>query len=121
MMAVEEPIEVVKARVRRKLTLMGLSLLAIPVLYGLSLAMARGKALEVADCLPPGVTLATPVADRGPTVADALAAREARVSNGVLVDGAGRAIAFERPGEAPVARDERVTVIEIGPDRGPAS
>lgn len=112
--APEEPVEAVAARVRRKLILMGLAVLAIPALYALSLSFARGRALEVAECLPPGVTLSTPLADSDATVAQALGDHEARVVNGVLVDREGRAIAFERAGAPPDrARDPRITVIRV--------
>ncbi|GIW87028.1 MAG: hypothetical protein KatS3mg108_1352 [Isosphaeraceae bacterium] len=111
----EEPIEVVQARVRRTLVGMGLVILALPTLYLIGLSLARGRALEVANCLPPGIALSSPLADRPErTVGEALSECEARVNNGVLVDREGRPIAFERSGQPPGSHnDPRVRVIRV--------
>ena len=111
----EEPIEAVAARVRRKLVVMGLALLGIPLLYAVSLRIAGDRALNVAECLPPGIGLESPLAERpGLTVAHALTEFEARVVNGVLVDRDGQPIAFERVGVGtPRARDPRLRVIPV--------
>ncbi len=114
-----EPTEVVAARVRGRVLRMLAVLLAIPVLYAISLTFARGRNLELADCLPTGISFSTPLAQGETTVAAALTERGAKVQNGVLVDSSGRPIAFERAGANSSKSSEGYTVIEVAPQDAP--
>ena len=94
-----EPTEVIRARVHSRLLLLLLAMIALPVSYLIGTYMAR-RNLRVEDCLPPGITLQSPLAgdDAGVTVGEKLQALGATVQNGVLIDSEGVPIAFAAEG-----------------------
>lgn len=96
-----EDLDSVTRRVRRRVSVMVASLFAIPIVYLIGLYFASRQSIGVADCLPPGIRIETPLDPATPhsDVADALAAAGAAVRNGTLIDQEGRPIAFDVDGD----------------------
>jgi hypothetical protein len=124
-----EPTAEIAARVHRRLAIMGMVVLAMPLAYVIGLFVAKSQPMTLADCLPPGVTLQTPLppGGEGATVGQALERVGARVVNGTLVDAQGVPIAFATPGDGPADPKKEgmkkafrvITIPKFAPGSGP--
>ena len=106
----------VLASVRRKLLFALLALSAPLIALGISMVADQARRAAFEAHLPEGVSLATPLAEPGPTAAnvgDRLAEIGAELHDDAIVDGAGRPVVFHDPESPPPADPDAVHVVAV--------